>query len=61
MGQWSSSGEGWIWADPGLEEAAPTTEQSQPRCGRRCDCGLPVSSAAAAGVPEGFVTLTSCF
>lgn len=49
VGQRGSGGEGRLGADPGLEQADPAAEQSQPRRGLRCDCRLPVSSAAAAG------------
>lgn len=28
LGQWSSCGERWIRADPGVEESAPAAEQS---------------------------------
>lgn len=52
VGQWSSGREGRLGAEPGLEQADPTAEQSQSRCGLHCDCSLPVSSAAAAGTTE---------
>lgn len=51
VGQRGSGGEGRLGADPGLEQADPAAEQSQPRRGLCCDRCLPVSSAASAGTP----------
>lgn len=52
MGQRSAGGEGWLWVDPGLEEADPAAEQSQSCSSLGCDRSLPVSSATAAGTSQ---------
>lgn len=52
MGQRGAGGEGWLWVDPGLEEADPAAEQSQSCSGLGCDHGLPVSLATAAGTSQ---------
>lgn len=49
LGQRGPGGEGRLGADPGVEQAGPAAEQSQPHRGLHCDRCLPVSSAAAAG------------
>ncbi|XP_074520060.1 essential meiotic structure-specific endonuclease subunit 2 isoform X3 [Halichoeres trimaculatus] len=50
LGQRGPGGEGRLRAGAGLEQTDPAAEQSQPRRGLSCDCGVPVASAAPAGV-----------
>lgn len=59
LGGRSPGGEGRLWAEPGVDEAGPTAEQSQPQRGLRRDRSLPVPSAAAAGMLD-CVSVCSC-
>ncbi len=52
VGQRGSGGERRFGTAPGVEQADPAAEQSEPCRGLRCDRSLPVTSAAAAGTAE---------